>query len=381
MIRPTVADVDDFERAFAQRFGASDAVAFAYGRSAQWAFLRALDIAAADVVMPAYTCSVVAHAVTLSGNRPVFVDISLTDYNATPERVAAAITPATRAVIATNTFGYPQDADGLRQVIADAEARYDHKIWFIQDCAHAFGASTREGVVATTGDVALFGLNISKIISSIFGGMLTFTDPELAGRVRAWRDRELEPSTIWRELRHRLYGVAATVALSPTGVRATDALLRRTRLLDRWASSYHLDDRISFPPDHAITMTRIAASVGLQQLDRYDAIVERRRTNAVKYATALVVGDADVKGPLVDGATYSHYVVRVPDRSTVVERWRVRGVQLGELIQYSVPHLHSYLGPQAPGFDNSLHASRHLVNFPVDAAPSDVDRIIAMSRE
>ena len=52
--------------------GAPDAIAFAYGRTAQWAFLQAVGVRDAEVVMPAYTCSVVAHAVTLSGNTPVF---------------------------------------------------------------------------------------------------------------------------------------------------------------------------------------------------------------------------------------------------------------------------------------------------------------------
>ena len=81
---PARHGVADFERSFAAKFGASDAIAFAYGRTAQWAFLQAVGVHDAEVVMPAYTCSVVAHAVTLSGNTPVFVDISLDDYNPTP---------------------------------------------------------------------------------------------------------------------------------------------------------------------------------------------------------------------------------------------------------------------------------------------------------
>ena len=70
-----------FERAFAKKFNAVDAVAFPYGRSAQWAFFKALGINGSEVIMPAYTCSVVAHAVSLSGNKPRFVDITLDDYN------------------------------------------------------------------------------------------------------------------------------------------------------------------------------------------------------------------------------------------------------------------------------------------------------------
>ena len=378
LLLPASASVTEFEKAFASKFGAADAVAFSYGRTAQWAFLQAVDLADAEVVMPAYTCSVVAHAVALSGNVPVFVDISLSDYNATAERMAAAITPRTRAVIATNTFGYPQDGAGIRVAVADAENRFGHKIWFIEDCAHAFGASMGGQPIAHQGDVALFGLNVSKIISSIFGGMLTFDDVDLAARVRHWRDDVIVPSGRGREACQRLYGIAAMGALSRAGVSATMALASRTRLLDRWVSAYHLDDEIAFPPDHGVAMTRIGATIGIEQLERYDAIIARRRRNAELYDRELIIDG--VKAPLVDGATYSHYVVRVEDRAATVRRWRQGGVQLGELIQYSVPHLRSYLGPGAPGFANSLHASRHLVNIPVDVRPELAEAVVERSQ-
>ncbi len=101
---------------------------------------------------PGYTCSIVAHAVTLSGNTPVFVDISLDDYDPTPGTDSghdhiARPTPS----IATNTLGYPQDADSLRAVVTAAENRFGHKIWLIQACAHAFGATSGGDLVATAG--------------------------------------------------------------------------------------------------------------------------------------------------------------------------------------------------------------------------------------
>ena len=376
---PARHEVADFERSFAAKFGASDAIAFAYGRTAQWAFLEAVGVHDAEVVMPAYTCSVVAHAVALSGNTPVFVDISLDDYNPTPDRIADAITSRTRAVIATNTFGYSQDTSHLRAVVTDAENRFGHKIWLIQDCAHAFGATSGGELVANTGDVALFGLNVSKIISSIFGGMLTFNDAALAAQVRRWTERTLSSSGMLRELRQRAYGVAASAALSRSGVTLTQALLARTSMLDRWATAYHLDDLVRFPPDYDRTMTRIGATIGVSQLGRYDRIIANRRDSAAAYASGLQMGSEAVMGPLRDGATYSHYVVRVPDREATVAEWRKSGVQLGELIQYSVPHLSSYHGPNVAGFENSLRASRHLVNFPVTARPRDVERIVEIS--
>ena len=77
LFRPNKGVVERFEQAFAQKFKAVDAVAFPYGRSAQWAFFHAVGIKNGEIIMPAYTCSVVAHAVTLSGNTPRFIDIDL----------------------------------------------------------------------------------------------------------------------------------------------------------------------------------------------------------------------------------------------------------------------------------------------------------------
>ncbi|MEO7370767.1 MAG: DegT/DnrJ/EryC1/StrS family aminotransferase [Ilumatobacteraceae bacterium] len=380
LLLPARNDVEQFERRFAEAFGAPEAVAFAYGRTAQWAFLRAVGVCDAEVVMPAYTCSVVAHAVSLSGNIPVFVDISLDDYNSPPERIADAVGPRTRAIIATNTFGYPQDTEALRAIVTDAEQRYGHKVWLVEDCAHSFGATFAGESVAQAGDVAVFGLNISKILTSIFGGMLLCRDRAVADLVRAFRAQHTSPSALLAPLRQRAYALAAATALSRFGVSATQALLSKTHLLDRWATAYHLDDQIHFPPDYDRAMTAISATIGVRQLARYDEIISLRRQNATYYSNNLVLADASVMGPLRDGATYSHFVARVPDRAATVAEWRRRGVQLGELIQYSVPHLGAYLGPTCTDFPNSLLASRHLVNFPINVTPRTARSVAARSR-
>ena len=74
-----IGAVRKFEKKFAKKFNAVDAIAFPYGRSAQWAFFNAIGIKNAQIIMPAYTCSVVAHSISLSGNTPRFVDINLND--------------------------------------------------------------------------------------------------------------------------------------------------------------------------------------------------------------------------------------------------------------------------------------------------------------
>ncbi len=63
----------------------------------------------------------------------------------------------------------------------------------------------------------------------------------------------------------------------------------------------------------------------------------------------------------------------------MVREWANRGVQLGELIQYSIPHMSTYLGSDVAGFPNSLLASRHTVNFPVTPDNGSVRRILEAS--
>ena len=174
-----------FEKEFAKKFQAVDAVAFPYGRSAQWAFFKAIGISG-EVIMPAYTCSVVAHAVSLSGNTPRFIDIDLFDYNMNLQKAEDAINENTRAIIATHTFGYPQDLDRLEEMVRKAEEKYGHKIWLMQDCCHAFGAEWKGRMIGTSGDVAVYAFNISKLMTCIFGGMLTFQDKDLAKKIRDW---------------------------------------------------------------------------------------------------------------------------------------------------------------------------------------------------
>ena len=363
--------VERFEEEFAKTFQAVDAVAFPCGRSAQWAFFNAVGLKDTEVIMPAYTCSVVAHAVSLSGNQPRFIDIKLDDYNMDLDLVPAAINARTRAIIATHTFGYPQDLDRLEAIVREAEERYGHKIWLMQDCCHAFGAEWKGRMIGTSGDVAVYAFNISKIMTSIFGGMLTFQNQELAGRVRAWRDAHYSPSHWSKAILRRLYLLAVYFAFNEKVYGLTWWLQEKTPLLNRLTKSYHLDDRIHFPPDYLDRMLSVEAAVGLEQLKKYPRIVQRRRDNAKYYDQHLPRSEDWVYPPVVDGATFSHYVVLVPDKAVVIEKMAREGVHLGELIQYSIPNTKPY-NEASSDCPQSLIASNNVVNFPVTVLPGVV---------
>lgn len=358
-----------FEAAFAQKFEARHAIAFPYGRSALWTFFKALGIEGAEVIQPAYTCVVVAHATVLSGNIPRFVDITLHDYNMDLDQVADAINERTRAIVATHLFGYPLDLDRLEEIVRTAEARYGHKIWVVQDCAHSFGARWKGRLVCGAGDLSLFGLNISKMITSIFGGMLTTDDPDLARRLRSWRDAYFLPPSWTKSLRRRLYLLTIYSAFHEALYGLAYWLQEETSLLDSLTKAYHLDEKVHFPPDYLDRMLNVEAQVGLAQLDKYDTILRRRRENAELYNEQLQ-GIPDFRlPPLVDGATYSHYVVLVKNRLSWMHALARRGVQLGQLIEYSVPHMPAYLSyAQGKAFPNSLLCSQRTINLPVHAS-------------
>jgi dTDP-4-amino-4,6-dideoxygalactose transaminase len=365
LFKPNRGAVERFEKAFAKKFKAVDAVAFPYGRSAQWAFFKAVGLENAEIIMPAYTCSVVAHAVTLSGNQPRFIDINLDDYNMNLDEAEATISENTCAIIATHTFGYPQDLDRLEAMVKRGEEKYGHKIWLVQDCCHAFGAEWQGRMIGTSGDVAVYALNISKMITSIFGGMLTFQDQALADKVRAWRDANYHRASGWKAIQRRLYLLAVYIAFNEKIYGLTWWLQEKTPLLNRFTKSYHLDDKIHFPPDCMDRMMGVEAAVGLIQLERYDKIIAGRCANVAWYDKTLPKRPGWILPPLVEGATYSHYVVRVPKRKPVIDEWASQGIQLGELIQYSIPLLPEYVSNRLSKCDNSEMVSLQTINFPV----------------
>lgn len=367
--------VEKFEKEFAEAFQAIDAVAFPYGRSAQWAFFSAVGIKGAEIIMPAYTCSVVAHAVSLSGNVPRFIDIKLDDYNMDLDLVSSAINERTRAIIATHTFGYPQDLDRLEAIVREAEERYGHKIWLMQDCCHAFGAEWKGRMIGTSGDVAVYAFNISKMMTSIFGGMLTFQDQALADRMRAWRDEHFKRAHWSKGIQRRLYLLAVYLGFNEKTYGLTWWLQEKTRLLNRYTRSYHLDDEIHFPPDFMDKMLDIEAAVGIEQMHKYPAIITRRRENAEWYDRYAIRQKGWVFPKLVVGATYSHYIIRVPDRKNVLATAANKGVHLGTLIQYSIPSLRSYFtSPDVCVI--SEQASLETINLPITVKSRSLPRIL-----
>ena len=176
--------------------------------------LKYLGLEGSEVILPAYTCSVVAHAVSLSNYIPVFVDINLYDYNMNHEKLFNSITKKTRVIILTHTFGYPQNIDEVTEIIKIFEEKYNHKIWLVNDCCHAFGAKWNNNNVGSYGDISIYAFNISKNDNFSFGGMATFQDKNLAEKFREWRNKHFYNATYLKSIYRRIYLTAIFIAFN-----------------------------------------------------------------------------------------------------------------------------------------------------------------------
>ena len=173
-----------FEREFAEFSETQRAVALANGTVALDIALEALGIGPGDeVVVTPRTFLASVSSVVNAGARPVFADVDLDSQNITPESIAAALTPATRAIIAVHLAGWPCEMDGI------LELARRHGLAVIEDCAQAHGARYKDRPAGSFGNVGAWSFCQDKIMTTGGeGGMVTTDNPELWSRMWSYKD-------------------------------------------------------------------------------------------------------------------------------------------------------------------------------------------------
>ena len=174
------AQLNAFEDAFATSVDTSHAVGCNSGTDALILALRALEIGPGDEVI---TCSfsffATAEAISAVGATPVFVDVDPATYLIDLDRIEAAITPATKALMPVHLFGRPVD---MTRLMAIAEA---HRLTVVEDCAQATGARWNGQPVGSFGDVGCFSFFPTKNLGAAGdGGAATTSDAGLAQTMR-----------------------------------------------------------------------------------------------------------------------------------------------------------------------------------------------------
>jgi dTDP-4-amino-4,6-dideoxygalactose transaminase len=232
-----------FEAAFADAQEADFAVATS---SCTTALHLALIVAGVgrgdDVVVPSFSFIATANAPTYVGALPVFADVDVTTGNLTAETVEAALTPATKAVIAVDQGGVPVDLDSIR-ALCDPRG-----ITVIEDAACGAGSTYRGRPVGAGAEITAWSFHPRKIITTGEGGMITTPHKDWADRARWLREHAMSVSAADRHGK----------VLAP-------------------AESY-------LEVGYNYRMTDLQAAVGLVQLARLPEVVQRRRQLADNYS-------------------------------------------------------------------------------------------------
>jgi len=263
--------VGEFEEAFAGYVGARHAVSFSSGTAALHgaAFAAGLEPAAEAITTPLTFCAT-ANCVVYQGATPVFADVCTDTLNIDPQEVARRITTNTRAILPVDYAGHPADLDPILD-LADR-----HNLVVIEDASHALGADYKGRRVGSISHMTVFSFHPVKHVTTGEGGMVTTDRPELAARLRLFRNHGIN----------------------------SDA--RQSQTAGQW---YY--EMVALGYNYRLT--DIASALGLAQLRKLETNLVRRRQIARLYE-----------------ATFSEMpgVIHPPERPEVTSAWHLYPIRL-----------------------------------------------------
>lgn len=332
--------VEEFEEAFAAKVGSRYAVALSSGTAALHAAAHAACIGPEDeVITTPMTFAATANCVLYQGGRPVFSDVEPETLLVDASKIEEKITPKTKAIIAVDYAGQPCDYDELKSIAKR------HNLTLIADACHALGATYKGRNVGTLADMTVFSFHPVKHITTGEGGMVTTDDPDLAKRVRVFRNHGITSDHRERE-------------------RCGSWFYEMVDL----GYNYRLPD--------------INCALGLSQLKRLDQNVSRRRELAALYNKAF--SKIEAVRPLTQKAdrksSWHLYVVKLDlskirtTRKDVFSSLRDEGI--GVNVHYIPVYWHPYY--QKLGYKKGLcpvaeKAYEEIVTLPLFCAMSDSD--------
>jgi perosamine synthetase len=339
--------VEEFEESFAQKCGATHAVAVSSGTAALHAMLASAGIGPGDeVIVPPLTFIASVNAAVYVGAKPVFADVDPESLLLDPDSVAARLSPRTRAVIAVDYAGHPCDYEALRSVTDGRD------MFLFADGCHALGGGQGDRSVGVLADATTFSLHPVKHVTAGEGGVVTTDNNTIAERLICFRN----------------HGITS------------DHQTRAAR--DSWV--YEVE-RLGFN----YRITDFQCALAGSQLRKLDQWVGRRKAIAAAYDLRL--GGLKGLSLLKRRGGFSHayhlYVVRFRpdafsvDRARIFEALRAEGI--GVNVHYIPVYYHPFyknlLGDQKGLCPVAEDAYEQIISLPIfpAMADSDIDDVLA----
>jgi perosamine synthetase len=219
---------EQFAAALARFVGAEKAVTTVSGTVALTAAAKALGLEPGDeILVPAYGVISTINGLASAGLRPRLVDIDAITGCLSPDAVAEATTPRTRAVCFVNFSGFTGDnLNGIASLCAD------RRLPLIEDAACALGHSHDGRAAGTFGDVGTFSFSVPKVLTTGQGGALIARDPAVLDRAAAYMDHgdlEWRKTNVNREIGTNLRFTDLQASLGLCQIRDIEARLERRR--------------------------------------------------------------------------------------------------------------------------------------------------------
>lgn len=164
------------EQALCDYLGVEHISLFSNGTLALITALQALRVTG-EVITTPYSFVATAHSLLWHGCKPVFVDVEPNTLNIDPEKIEAAITPQTTAIMPVHCYGNPCDTSAI-QKIAD-----NYNLRVIYDAAHAFGVQDKCGSVLRYGDLSVLSFHATKVFNTFEGGAIISPDKKTKQRI------------------------------------------------------------------------------------------------------------------------------------------------------------------------------------------------------
>lgn len=326
-----------FEKQFAERLGLPGMVLLDSGSNALHLAVKLLDLPpGSDVIVPSFTWISCAHAVVLCGHRPVFADVDLNTHNITRATVEAARTPNTKAVMVVHYGGLPVRVDEIQAL----------GLPVIEDAAHATDSRLKGVACGGLGDVGIYSFDAVKNLAMGEGGGLTAKDPARIARAK--------------QLRY--------CGIGKSGFEASANKAR-------WWE-YSITD--FFPK---MLPSDIAASIGLAQLRKLDAMQAKRKEIWETYQREFVSIGWMIRpqdAPADARHSYFTYCVRVPGgkRDAFARHLYDRGIYT--TLRYHPLHLNPIYGSKAK-LPVCERLNEEALSLPIHPGlkPADVAKILA----
>ena len=324
-------EVEALEAEVAAYLGVRHAIGVNSGTDALVLALRALGIGPGDeVVTTPFTFFATAEAVEAVGASVVFADVEPGSFNLDPERVAAAVTERTKALLPVHLFGRPADMNALLRI---AER---HGLAVVEDTAQAFGADVGRRKAGTLGALGAYSFFPSKNLGAYGDGGLVTTDDD---------------------------GAAEAVRM----LRAHGSKRK-----------YH-NETVGYNS----RLDALQAAVLRVKLPHLDAYNDARRAVAARYNDALAGVEGVVTPELTEGHVFHQYTVRILGgrRDAVADALKVRGI--GTMVYYPVPchRLPVYAG-RPERFPEAERAADEVLSIPIwpQMGEPTQDRVVAALR-